>query len=54
MPNFEALNGHGSLKAINALYPVTRGAMSHFYQILHNSALLDTSGLQHAWRRSLR
>lgn len=53
MPNFETLNEHESLEAINKFDPVTRGAVSFFCQILHNGALLNTSGLKQAWADEL-
>lgn len=53
IPNFEILNKHETLEAMNKLDPTTRGAVSFFYQILHNKVQQSTEGLRKAWAGEL-
>lgn len=53
MPNFEVLNKHDTLEAMNKFDPATRGAVSLFYRILHERALLSTEVYREAWADEL-
>ena len=53
MPNFEKLDEHESLEAMNRFDPNTRGAVSFFYQILHDSCLINTTKVKQAWADKL-
>ena len=52
-PNFEKLDKHESLEATNRFDPNTRGAVSFFYQILHDSSLINTTKVKQAWADGL-
>lgn len=49
MPNFENLDEHESLQAMNRFDPNIRRAVSFFYQIMHDSSLINTTKVKQAW-----